>query len=53
MYLYLQDDVGLTPLTIACVNRHIQCAQTFIEHGAIVDIIDKVCWCFCTAYQIF
>ena len=43
--LYFQDDVGLTPLTIACVNGHIRCAQTLIEHGAIIDIVDKVCQC--------
>ena len=44
MYINVQevDDTGLTPLTIACVTGHTGIAKMLIEHGAIVNFIDKV-----------
>ena len=38
----IQDHIGLTPLTVACVNGHIRTAKVLIEYGAIIDLIDKV-----------
>ena len=41
-YASLQDSIGLTPLTITCINGHTGTAKVLIEHGAIVDFFDKV-----------
>lgn len=38
----MQDATGLVPLTIACVYGNTATARLLIEHGAIVDFIDKV-----------
>ena len=36
------DDTGITPLTVACVTGRTRIAKILIEHGAIVNFIDKV-----------
>ena len=36
------DDTGITPLTVACATGHTRIAKMLIEHGAIVNFIDKV-----------
>ena len=36
------DDTGITPLTVACVTGHTRITKMLIEHGAIVNFIDKV-----------
>ena len=38
----MQDATGVTPLTIACVYGNSEIARVLIEHGAIIDLIDKV-----------
>ena len=36
------DDTAIPPLTIACITGHTRIAKVLIEHGAIVNFIDKV-----------
>ena len=38
----IQDEHGLTPLSVACECGHLEVATVLVQNGANVDYVDKV-----------